>query len=47
VGTLLTIFVVPTMYTLFARKTAPGAIKTELNAVYAHPVLQTELVANK
>ncbi len=27
-GTLLTIFVVPTMYTLFARKHAPGAIKT-------------------
>jgi len=30
-GTLLTIFVVPTMYTLFARKHAPGAIKTEVN----------------
>ncbi len=29
-GTLLTIFVVPTMYTLFARKHAPGAIKTHL-----------------
>jgi multidrug efflux pump len=27
-GTLLTIFVVPTMYTLLARKYAPGAIKT-------------------
>ena len=27
-GTLLTIFVVPTMYTLLARKFAPGAIKT-------------------
>ena len=27
-GTLLTIFVVPTMYTLFARKTVPGANKT-------------------
>ena len=25
-GTLLTIFVVPTMYTLFARKAVPGAI---------------------
>jgi multidrug efflux pump len=24
-GTLLTIFVVPTMYTLFARKAIPGA----------------------
>ena len=28
VGTLLTIFVVPTVYTLFARKAAPGAILT-------------------
>ena len=46
-GTLLTIFVVPTMYTLFARKTAPGAIKTELTPTVAHPVLQPELVANK
>jgi multidrug efflux pump len=27
-GTLLTIFVIPTMYTLLARKYAPGAIKT-------------------
>ena len=27
-GTLLTIFVVPTMYTLFARQQVPGAIKT-------------------
>ncbi len=27
-GTLLTIFVVPTMYTLFARQATPGAIKT-------------------
>ena len=27
-GTLLTVFVVPTMYTLLARKHAPGAIKT-------------------
>jgi multidrug efflux pump len=27
-GTLLTIFVVPTMYTLLARQTVPGAIKT-------------------
>ena len=31
-GTLLTIFVVPTMYTLFARKTTPGAIKTVVHA---------------
>jgi multidrug efflux pump len=28
-GTLLTVFVVPTMYTLFARKAVPGAKKTE------------------
>jgi multidrug efflux pump len=27
-GTLLTIFVVPTVYTLFARKTTPGPIET-------------------
>jgi len=31
-GTLLTIFVVPTMYTLFARKSTPGAIKTVVHA---------------
>jgi multidrug efflux pump len=30
-GTLLTIFVVPTMYTLFARKAVPGANKTVEN----------------
>ena len=29
-GTLLTIFVVPTMYTLFARKTVPGANTTAI-----------------
>jgi len=29
-GTLLTIFVVPTMYMLFARRTVPGAIHTEV-----------------
>jgi multidrug efflux pump len=29
-GTLLTIFVVPTMYTLFARRRIPGANKAEL-----------------
>jgi len=28
VGTLLTIFVVPTVYTLFARRRVPGEIKT-------------------
>jgi multidrug efflux pump len=32
-GTLLTIFVVPTMYTLFARKATPGAIKSTPAAV--------------
>ena len=37
-GTLLTIFVVPTMYTLFARKAVPGA-KTALAADEpAHPL---------
>ncbi len=30
-GTLLTIFVVPTMYTLFARKSTPGAITTAVD----------------
>ncbi len=30
-GTLLTIFVVPVMYTLFARKKTPGAITTQAN----------------
>jgi multidrug efflux pump len=28
VGTMLTIFVVPTIYTLFARKSTPGEITT-------------------
>ena len=32
-GTLLTVFVVPTMYTLFARKAIPGANKTEAKDV--------------
>ena len=45
-GTLLTIFVVPTMYTLFARKEAPGANKTELMATpVAAPVVHGELIA--
>lgn len=35
-GTLLTIFVVPTMYTLFARQHAPGAIKTSIAPVVGH-----------
>ena len=40
-GTLLTIFVVPTMYALFARKAVPGAntavVKEEPDASLAHP----------
>jgi multidrug efflux pump len=40
-GTLLTIFVVPTMYTLFARKAIPGENKTvakeEPDSAAAHP----------
>jgi multidrug efflux pump len=35
-GTLLTIFVVPTMYTLFARKGVPGANKTLLDDAPSH-----------
>ena len=34
-GTLLTIFVVPTMYTLFARKGVPGANETAAEGVPA------------
>ncbi len=41
-GTLLTIFVVPTMYTLLARKHAPGADKRTVREAAAH---ETELVA--
>ena len=41
VGTLLTIFVVPTMYTLFARKAIPGAnmttVKDGPEPTFAHP----------
>ncbi len=36
VGTLLTIFVVPTIYTLFARKAIPGEITTPAEAEAAH-----------
>ena len=43
-GTFLTIFVVPTMYTLFARKDAPGAIKTALQPD-SPPIVHGELVA--
>jgi multidrug efflux pump len=46
-GTLLTVFVVPTMYTLFARKTVPGAKKTvgkdEADANHADPSGQAKL----
>jgi multidrug efflux pump len=35
-GTLLTLFVVPTMYTLFARKRVPGEISTPASEVL-HP----------
>ncbi|MDE2616179.1 MAG: efflux RND transporter permease subunit, partial [Burkholderiales bacterium] len=41
-GTLLTIFVVPTMYTLLARKHAPGADKRTVSEAAAH---DTELIA--
>lgn len=37
-GTLLTIFVVPTMYTLFARKAVPGANTAVAADAPAHPV---------
>jgi len=42
-GTLLTIFVVPTMYLLFARKVIPGADTREVNDAPA-PVVH-ELIA--
>jgi multidrug efflux pump len=40
-GTLLTVFVVPTMYSLFARKSVPGPNKKEVidspaEATHAH-----------
>ena len=41
-GTLLTIFVVPTMYSIFARKTVPGAKMTEEQLVpnlHAHELI--------
>ncbi len=41
-GTLLTIFVVPTMYTLLARKHAPGADKRTVSEAAAH---EAELIA--
>jgi len=37
-GTVLTLFVVPTMYTLFARKGVPGEISTPVSEVlHPHP----------
>lgn len=44
-GTLLTIFVVPTMYTLFARKTAPGANKTHVDETTSHPHIPHDVIA--
>jgi len=41
-GTLLTIFVVPTMYTLLARKHAPGADKRAVSEAATH---ESELIA--
>jgi multidrug efflux pump len=39
-GTLLTVFVVPTMYALFARKAVPGAKTAEVrDATAGHEVL--------
>jgi multidrug efflux pump len=40
VGTLLTIFVVPTVYTWFARRAVPGAIETPENQEPAPAVPQ-------
>jgi multidrug efflux pump len=44
-GTLLTIFVVPTMYTLFARKSVPGANKTEAHEEPAAHTAPSDLIA--
>jgi multidrug efflux pump len=38
-GTVLTVFVVPTMYMLFARHKVPGANKAEAKAVPHHDEL--------
>jgi multidrug efflux pump len=43
-GTLLTVFVVPTMYLIFARREVPGAIKKEVR-FDAHAVHGGDLVA--
>jgi len=44
-GTLLTIFVVPTMYTLFARKAIPGENKTVAKEEPDEPMAHPEYVA--
>jgi multidrug efflux pump len=44
-GTLLTIFVVPTMYTLFARSTIPGANKKVAKEQPDEPLLHPDYVA--
>ena len=36
-GTLLTLFVVPTVYTLLARKSVPGAIETPVDGASHQP----------
>jgi multidrug efflux pump len=43
-GTLLTVFVVPTMYSLFARRSIPGADTREVRAA-AVPHSDHELIA--
>jgi multidrug efflux pump len=44
-GTLLTIFVVPTMYTLFARRKIPGANKKVAKEQADEPLLHPDYVA--
>ena len=44
-GTLLTIFVVPTMYTLFARKAIPGENKTVAKEEPDEPMVHPEYIA--
>ena len=44
-GTLLTIFVVPTMYALFARKAVPGANTAEAKDAPVAPVVHHEYIA--
>jgi multidrug efflux pump len=44
-GTLLTIFVVPTMYTLFARRAVPGANTAVAAEEPAHPLHPHDCVA--